>query len=599
MVFRLRYLVQFIRWPIALALAAAGCFGAQETTVAKYRDFALRRDGDVERGRALFHSVEKAACAACHTVDGRGGRAGPDLFAVGDSFPRRELITAILEPSAAIAVGYGATIVETKAGATFYGIVKQANAAATELMGADGKLVRISSADIKAQTGSALSLMPAGLHAAFSLQEFADLIEYLASLRQPENSLTSSRGTPAAIPELATPVGFRALFPEEMRMPATLVRKPGEPRTGLVWFVQLPGEDDAFFAVHQTGRIWRMDRGVDGWTKSLFADFSGEVYYERGPNGLLGLAFHPDFAANRRYFLKHQVFDEGKLATVLVEKQAAADRRADSGRPSRRLLHIPSVTENHSGGTIEFGPDGCLYLAMGDTGPQNDPNGHGQDMQLLLGKMLRIDVDRRDAGLPYAIPADNPFRGRPGARPEIWALGFREPWRFTFDSATGDLWVGDVGQNRVEEVAIVRRGENHGWNVYEGFEPFANERRREGEAYVPPIAAYRRKHGNSVTGGYVYRGDPRSSFHGVYVFGDYTSRKVFGLTHDHRVLKTFRQIGVAPESIASFATDRRGRIFVVGYEGMVYEIDFGPGDFGREREPAAGPEKPLINADSR
>ena len=197
----------------------------------------------------------------------------------------------------------------------------------------------------------------------------------------------------------------------------------------------------------------------------------------------------------------------------------------------------------------------------------------------MLGKILRIDVDRRDPGLPYAIPADNPLVGRPGARPEIWAWGFREPWRFSFDALTGDLWVGDVGQNRVEEVAIVRRGENHGWNVFEGFEPFSNLRRREGETYVPPIMAYPRHYGNSVTGGHVHRGDKASSFHGVYVFGDYTSQHVWGLTQTDRTLGTIRRIAISPEGIASFARDEQGRIFVVGYQGMVYEIDFSAGEF--------------------
>ncbi|MBI4623909.1 MAG: PQQ-dependent sugar dehydrogenase, partial [Verrucomicrobia bacterium] len=131
----------------------------------------------------------------------------------------------------------------------------------------------------------------------------------------------------------------------------------------------------------------------------------------------------------------------------------------------------------------------------------------------------------------------------------------------------------------VEEVAIVRRGENHGWNVYEGFEPFSNRRRQEGMVYVHPVAAYKRKYGNSVTGGYVYRGDKASPFHGVYVFGDYTSRLIWGLTQENRTLKTIRQIGTSPEGIASFATDEKGRIYVVGYEGMVYEIDFAAGSF--------------------
>jgi len=211
---------------------------------------------------------------------------------------------------------------------------------------------------------------------------------------------------------------------------------------------------------------------------------------------------------------------------------------------------------------------------MGDTGPQQDPQGHGQDLNTLLAKMLRIDVDRSEGGLPYAIPIDNPFRGRADARPEIWAYGFREPWRFSFDPVTGDLWVGDVGQDRVEEVSIVRRGENHGWNVYEGFEPFSNRYRREGSVYVPPVFAYRRKYGNSVTGGYVYRGDKRSSFYGVYICGDYTSHRIFGLQQRDRLLQVVRQIGTAPQGIASFATDEHGEIFVIGYEGMIYKLDF-------------------------
>ncbi len=211
---------------------------------------------------------------------------------------------------------------------------------------------------------------------------------------------------------------------------------------------------------------------------------------------------------------------------------------------------------------------------MGDSGPQGDPEGHGQNTALFLGKILRIGVDQTiDAA--YSIPSDNPFAGRAAVQPEIWAYGFREPWRFSFDRLTGDLWVGDVGQDRYEEVDLVRRGENYGWNVYEGFEPFSNARRRPGEVFVPPVFAYSRKYGPSVTGGYVYRGDRSSSFYGVYVFGDYQSRRIFGLTQRQRLLETVRQIGWAPEPIVSFGQDAAGRLYLVGYEGMIYEMDFG------------------------
>jgi glucose/arabinose dehydrogenase len=163
------------------------------------------------------------------------------------------------------------------------------------------------------------------------------------------------------------------------------------------------------------------------------------------------------------------------------------------------------------------------------------------------------------------------------------ALGFREPWRFSFDPVTRDLWVGDVGQDRVEEVAIVRKGENHGWNVYEGFEPFSNRYRRDRADYVAPVFAYRRKYGNSVTGGYVYRGDKKSPFYGVYICGDYTSKRIFGVSQENRVLKSVRQIGTSPQFIASFGIDHQGEIYIVGYEGMIYKLDFGGARFDEEQ----------------
>src|SRR5581483_5999141 len=545
----------------------------------EYRDFAMGHDGNAARGRELFINEERAGCTKCHSVDGTNSKAGPDFLAVGDKFPRPELIRAVLEPSADIAVGYGTTIVETKSGGEFQGVIKQSTAESLELMGADSKSVRIALGDIQEQRGSALSLMPDGLQAGMSRQEFTDLIEYLVTLKQPESAFTSNRGMPVDIPELAKPVALRPFFAEEMRFPHSFVQKPGDVRSGLVWFGQLPGTSNAFLVVHQTGKIWLLEKHSTNETKTLFADITREIFNERGPNGLLGLAFHPKFLENHKYYLKHQVFEDGKIATTVVERRASPDFRADSGQASRRLIKIISVTQDHSGGCLAFGPDGFLYIGMGDTGPQQDPQGHGQDLTTQLGKMLRIDVDHADAGPAYAIPADNPFLGRPDVRPEIWAYGLREPWRFSFDPVTGDLWVGDVGQDRIEEVSIVRRGENMGWNVYEGFEPFSNRYRKDGATYVPPVFAYRRKYGASITGGYVYRGDRHSSFYGVYICGDYVSHRIFGLKQQDRALQVVRQIGAAPQGIASFGTDERGEIYVVGYEGMIYQLDLATANF--------------------
>jgi putative heme-binding domain-containing protein len=558
---------------------------AQVSPLKAYRDFALNRDGDPVRGQSLFFDQARTACGQCHSIDGSSSKAGPDLFAAGDKLPRAELIQSLLEPSATIAVGYGATHVQTRAGEEFTGIIKRSSAAGLELMGADGNLVRIAATDLREQRGSKVSLMPEGWHTGLSREEFADLVQYLTTLKQPENSLISNRGMPLEIPELSQPIEVRPFFDETFRFPHASVQQPGDIRSGLVWFSQVPGSSNLFFVVHQTGKIWLVEKRPGADRKELFADFSAELFNERGPNGLLGLAFHPQFRQNGKYYLKHQILEAGQIATVLVEKVAGPDRLRDSGRPSRRLLKIISTTQDHSGGCIAFGPDGYLYLGMGDTGPQQDPQGHGQDLQTFLGKIIRLDVDKTEPGREYAIPSDNPFRDRTDIRPEIWASGFREPWRFTFDAVNGDLWVGDVGQDRVEEVALVRRGENHGWNVYEGFEPFSNRYRREGATYTPPVFAYRRKYGNSVTGGYVYRGEKRSSFYGVYICGDYTSHRIWGLTQEGGILKRVRQIGVSPQSIASFGTDERGEIYIVGYEGMIYKLDFSKARFDETTPP--------------
>jgi glucose/arabinose dehydrogenase len=360
-------------------------------------------------------------------------------------------------------------------------------------------------------------------------------------------------------------------------------------QTALTAFRQVPGQSNVFLVLHQKGVIWRMEKTTTGEGKTVFADLTGEVFYQRGPNGLQDVVFHPQFSENRKYYLQYQVFEEGKAATIVVERKFSADFKGDSGLPARRLMKIVSVAEDHSGGCLQFGPDGYLYVVMGDTGPHNDPNGHAQNLQLLLGKLLRIDVDRAEGGLAYAIPADNPFVDRRDARPEIWAYGFRNPWRFSFDALTGDLWLADVGQDRAEEVAIVRRGENHGWNVYEGFEPFSNQYRQEGRTFTPPLFAYKRKYGISITGGFVYRGDQQSSFHGVYIFGDYVSKRLFGLTQTSGKLKAVRQLGVLPQGLVSFGLDETGRIYAVGYEGMIYQLDFSGSDFDEIQADGAAP----------
>ena len=525
----------------------------------KYQQFAMTHQGDAERGRALFLNEQRLACAKCHTTEGKGGGAGPHLFAIGDKFGRRELIDAVLNPSATIAVGYSTTVVRTKSGESHDGVLKESTDAGIKLIGADGKLLSIPAAEIADRRTTDVSLMPESLYAGLSTQEFADVVEYLASLRLPESAAAVRHGAPAVVPELARPVG---LVP--FHSPAHRFEHP-------VWFGPVPGMSGVFAVVeHESGRVWLLDKRSKE-EKTLFVD-TGK--FMAGTRGLLGMVFHPNFSTNRRYFYaKHLVVEKNHFATFVFEREASADGTRDSGKPPRQVLRMDETSNVHYGGGLDFGPDGYLYVGMGDSGPQQDPHGNAQNLSVLLGKMLRIDVDRHDGENPYAIPPDNPFVDRPGVRPETWAVGLREPWRFSFDSLTGDLWVGDVGQDLYEEVGIVRRGENHGWNVFEGFEPFSNRYRRDGETFVSPVFAYSRKYGASVTGGYVYRADPKNSFYGVYVFGDYQTKRLFALSQENRSLKQVRQIARPEQMPVSFGRDDAGNLYMVGYEGTIFRID--------------------------
>jgi putative heme-binding domain-containing protein len=557
--------VLLVRPLFLLLCIACCCFDLEGRAAAsspqEYRRFAMLHEGDVAAGKALFLDTKKLACSTCHSIDGTVAKAGPDLFAAGDGFTRTDLIEAVLYPSKNIANGYSTTLIETKSGDGYSGILKNADDRLVEIIGADGQRQRIARSEITRQTVSETSLMPEGLQNGLSLQEFADVIEFLVSLKQPLNARMLAAGMPAAIEELARPVELVPFISEDVKF--------AHP----VWFGRVTGESNVFFVVeHESGEIWRLQKGPDHDAKTLFVTL-GRV--QKGTRGLLGMVLHPRFAENGRYFVARHTVENGSYSTLILERQAAADRKTDSGKESRLILKIDETSNVHYGGGLQFGPDGFLYIGMGDSGPQEDPNGNAQNTRSFLGKMMRIDVDHQEPGRSYRIPVDNPFVGRADFRPEIWAYGFREPWRFSFDPLTGDLWVGDVGQDRYEEVDLVRRGENYGWNVYEGFEPFSNRYRRDAERYVPPVFAYARKLGVSVTGGFVYRTDPQSSFYGVYIFADYQSRRIWGLTQENRALKRIEQIALCPDRVVSFGRDERGELYVVGYdEGMIYKMDF-------------------------
>ncbi|HVT44354.1 MAG TPA: PQQ-dependent sugar dehydrogenase [Thermoanaerobaculia bacterium] len=325
------------------------------------------------------------------------------------------------------------------------------------------------------------------------------------------------------------------------------------------------------FILEQAGRIRVFQNGA--LLPEPFLDIAGRVRFG-GEQGLLGLAFHPDFAANGFFFVN---YTDSNGDTVVARYRLTADgAKGDPGSESV-ILHIEQPFGNHNGGKIAFGRDGFLYIGMGDGGSGGDPGNRAQNLGTLLGKMLRLDVD---GASPYAIPPDNPFVSVAGARVEIWALGLRNPWRFTFDRATGDLFIGDVGQNMWEEInhqpGVSRGGENYGWRRMEGFHCFNPSSNCNDGSLTLPILEYDRGEGCSVSGGYRYRGNRIAGLQGAYLFGDYCAGTIWaarqqgdGSWHREVLLRTSL-------AISSFAEDEAGEVHVVDHRGGVYRIEQTP-----------------------
>ena len=535
-----------------------------------YRQFALEHPGNAKAGEQLFLTEKKLACANCHRITG-AEKSGPNLDGIADKYSRRDLIENILKPSLSIKPGYEQSTVITRDGRSIVGRITRLQKSMVKLINAEGKTIDVAGTDVEEIRQSPLSMMPENLVFSVAPQQFSDLVAYLETLHFAV--ITGFRGPaePVAVTRIKQPVSFTPILPTEMKF------------ANPVWCSALPGVPGQLMVLEQQeAKVWRLEPTPSGMRRHLFLDLGGQVKY--GANwGLLCIAFHPEFKTNRRYFLKHQVEEQSVVKTVVVERQANEDLLSDAGVPSRRLFEVEQPAFNHNGGCLAFGPDGMLYIGYGDGGFQRDPNGNGQNLHTAHSKMIRIDVDHRDEGLPYAIPKDNPFlkahERDPAVLPEMWATGLREPWRFSFDSKTGDLWVGDVGQDRWEAVCLVRAGENHGWNVYESYEPFSNEYRRAGEKFTFPLYAYPHSFGVCVTGGYVYRGSRAPSFEGIYIFGDYETRRVWGLKQEAGKLVAVHELGEAPQHIASFGVDENGEIYLVGYEGAIFHVDLSQSKF--------------------
>jgi uncharacterized repeat protein (TIGR03806 family) len=325
-----------------------------------------------------------------------------------------------------------------------------------------------------------------------------------------------------------------------------------------------PSGADRVFVVEQRGRIWVVENDPGAATRKTFLDLSSRVAQTGSEEGLLSLAFHPEHGENGQFVVCYAEAGPPPARTVVARYRTTADPDVGDPASEERLLVLEPPQGNHNGGMLAFGPDGLLYLSVGDGGGQGDPNLHGQRLDVLFGKILRIDVDSTSPPLPYGIPADNPFAASTGGeRREIWAFGFRNPWRISFDRTTGTLWCGDVGQYRREEVAIVRKGENHGWRAKEGTETF--DAGLLGNApFAPPVLDYGHVTGTAVIGGHVYRGSLVPALYGSYVYGDYSTGTIWGLSSLDG-LPTANVVLDRVENPSSFGEDRAGEILVCGH----------------------------------
>lgn len=339
------------------------------------------------------------------------------------------------------------------------------------------------------------------------------------------------------------------------------------------------------FVPTQRGVIYVFPNDQDAAEAKVFLDIESKVSYNDRTNeeGFLGLTFHPKYEENGEFFVYYTNKHQPHQNVVARFRVNPNDPNQADPASEEQILVMDKPYWNHDGGTVDFGPDGYLYLCAGDGGLANDPHENGQNLNTLLGSIMRIDIDHQEGDLAYAIPADNPFANEAGKRGEIWAYGLRNVWRFAFDPKTGVLWAGDVGQDTWEEIDIIVRGGNYGWNVREGLHPFVplqrgrdrgrNLRNTQNDTPTPegmidPIFEYHHDIGKSITGGVVYRGKNIPQLDGAYLYADYVSGKLWALWYDFdkQVVTANREIPLPSAiPIMSFGVDEAGEVYFTTY----------------------------------
>ncbi len=327
--------------------------------------------------------------------------------------------------------------------------------------------------------------------------------------------------------------------------------------------------DDRLFLVEKRGTVLIIENGE--LLATPFLDIVSLVHSGGSEQGLLSIAFDPDYAATGEFYV-YYTDRAGDGDNVVARYQVTDDPNAADHQSGEILLTIDDPARNHNGGQLQFGKDGYLYIGTGDGGSAGDPWDNAENPASLLGKMLRIDVREQEM---YAIPADNPFAENSAFRPEIWAYGLRNPWRFSFDRVTGDLYIGDVGQNQFEEInfqfADSPGGENYGWNMSEGFSCYETPN-CDLSAVTLPSFVYPHSQGCSVTGGYVYRGAAFPAMQGVYFFADYCNGVVWGMQGAETGTPTVEMLLNTGVNIASFGEDMQGELYILDLSGIVYRL---------------------------